>query len=170
MFTCPARVDRVTCRVPAADLVLVLRVPGDGATPHLLSVPRDLLVLGDDRGLHRTALTRLQGLQATVDALCQSLGIGAEHLVELDLAGFTKIVDAVGGVDVELPAATRDAVLYEFSFPPGVNHLDGAGALLYVRPRFPRAARRHPMAPDREPAGGAGTARAESRTAMRTSR
>ena len=117
-----------------ADLVLVLRVPDDGSTPRLLSVPRDLLVLGDDLGLHRLALTRLAGPQATIDALCQSLGIGEDHFVELDLAGFTKIVDAVGGVDVDLPAATRDTVL-QFSFPQGSNHLDGAGALSYVRAR-----------------------------------
>jgi LCP family protein required for cell wall assembly len=117
-----------------ADIVLLLRVPDDGSRPVLLSVPRDLLVLGKDLGLHRLTLTWLDGPQATVDALCQSLSIGEDHLVELDLAGFSKVVDAVGGVDIELDLAVRDTVL-NFEMQPGLHHLDGAAALLYVRAR-----------------------------------
>jgi len=117
-----------------ADLVLILRVFRDGSPPMLLSVPRDLLVLENDRGLHRLTLTWLSGPQTTVDSLCESLGIGADHLVKLDLAGFNSVVEAVGGVDVHLPAPIHDEVL-NFDLPAGTVHLDGAMAMSYVRAR-----------------------------------
>lgn len=117
-----------------ADIVLVLRVPDDGSGPVLLSIPRDLLILGNDSGLHRLALEWLAGPQAFVDTMCRSLGIGADHLVRVELAGFIEIVDAVGGIDVEFASALRDTVI-DFSVEEGVQHLDGARALQYVRAR-----------------------------------
>jgi LCP family protein required for cell wall assembly len=118
-----------------ADLVLLLRIPDGGGPPRLLSVPRDLLVLGrEDLGLHRLSLSLLDGPQATVDVLCRSLGVSEDHYVQLDLAGFTEIVNSVGGVDVDIDAPTRDTVL-NFEVAPGRQHLDGPDALLYVRAR-----------------------------------
>jgi LCP family protein required for cell wall assembly len=116
-----------------ADVVLVLRVPDRGA-PVLLSVPRDLLVLEKDLGLHRLTLTWLDGPQATVNALCTSLGLGVDHLVRLQFDGFRAMVDAVGGVDVTVPRPTRDLML-NWGLFTGTHHLDGADALTYVRAR-----------------------------------
>jgi LCP family protein required for cell wall assembly len=116
-----------------ADLLLVLRVP-DAGPPRLLSIPRDLLVLDDGGALRRLAITWRTGPQATIDALCGSLGLGADHLVEVDLAGFTDVVDAVGGVDVFFPMSVRDTVL-DFELPPGVHRLRGEHALAFVRAR-----------------------------------
>lgn len=117
-----------------ADLLLALRVPDDGSTPTVMSIPRDLLVLNHDFALQRLTLTWMDGPQATVDALCSSLGLGIDHLIRVRFDGFTSIVDDVGGVDVTLDAPIRDTLL-GFDLPAGTLHLDGALALLYVRAR-----------------------------------
>jgi LCP family protein required for cell wall assembly len=128
-----------TVRGARADILLLLRVPDDGGPSTLMSVPRDLLVLnepGRPLGLQRLALTWLESPQRTVDALCRSLGVGVDHLAILDLEGFAKVVDAVGGIDVMISdAPVRDATTgFNALFPVRV-HLDGIGALQYVRSR-----------------------------------
>jgi LCP family protein required for cell wall assembly len=117
-----------------ADVVVVLQETADGLQP--LSIPRDVLVRWGTGG-GRLALSWLDGPQATVDALC-SLGISADHVVTIDLAGFAAVVDALGGLDVKVPAAVRDAhsgLLFERA---GSHHVDGATALAMVRSRHPQ--------------------------------
>lgn len=119
-----------------ADVVLVVNVAPDG-TSSAVSIPRDLLVQ-DERGYpRRLALTLVTGPQATVDALCRSLGIATSHLVMIDFSGFAAVVDAAGGVDVELPHPTRDRISGLEVETEGRVHLDGLQALALVRSRHP---------------------------------
>jgi LCP family protein required for cell wall assembly len=116
-----------------ADVVLVVHTTGERTT--VLSVPRDVMITGGEMP-GRLALSWLDGPQATVDALCE-LGISADHLVAIDLAGFAAVVDAVGGVDVDVPAPVRDPAAGLELRSAGVQHLDGATALAVVRSRHP---------------------------------
>jgi LCP family protein required for cell wall assembly len=116
-----------------ADVVLVVHTSGERTT--VLSVPRDVVV-PDAAMPGRLALSWLDGPQSTVDALC-GLGIAADHLVAIDLAGFAAVVDAVGGVDVAVPAPVRDPAAGLELRSSGVQHLDGATALALVRSRHP---------------------------------
>lgn len=120
-----------------ADILLLVRVPDDGGTPVVSSIPRDLLVLepGQRTGLRRLTLTWLDGPQATVDALCSSLGLGVDHLVLVDLEGFTEVIDAIGGVRLTFPDFMRDRVTGLEILYPGSYTFDGATALQYVRSR-----------------------------------
>lgn len=116
-----------------ADVVLVLHETASGM--RALSVPRDVMVRVG-RSVNRLALTWLDGPQATLDALCD-LGIPADHLVSVDLAGFASVVDAAGGLDVEVPAAVRDRVAGLLLERAGEHHVDGSTALAMVRSRHP---------------------------------
>ena len=116
-----------------ADVVLVLHETADGV--RALSIPRDVLVRSN-AGAGRLALTWLDGPQATVDALC-NLGIPADHLVTVDLAGFAAVVDAAGGLDVDVPAPVRDTYTGLRIDEGGAHHVDGATALAMVRSRHP---------------------------------
>ncbi|HEX5614785.1 MAG TPA: LCP family protein [Acidimicrobiia bacterium] len=116
-----------------ADIMLVVRAHDDG-TITVVSLPRDLLVLGPELAFHRLALRWLAGPQALVESLCGSLGLGIDHLVVIDMVGFMEVVDAVGGVDVVRETALRDTLL-DFDLDVGRTHLDGYTALQYVRAR-----------------------------------
>ena len=60
----------------------------------------------------------------------------------LDFQAFVTLVDAIGGVDVEVPCAISDPTYPDggtgyapFYLPAGEHHLDGTTALKYVRTR-----------------------------------
>lgn len=121
--------------VPGSRADVVLVVHDDGRRTVTVSVPRDLVVVtGQEVG--RLALTWLDGPQATVDALC-TLGIPTDHLVTVDLAGFAAVIDAAGGIDVDVPAPVRDHAAGLELTQGGRQHLDGATALALVRSRHP---------------------------------
>lgn len=83
------------------------------------------------------------GAAATMDAISNITGLQLDHFVLVDLTGFADVVDAFGGVvlDVEIPV---DGPLYDVEtggyemvhIPPGSQHLDGAHALAYARARY----------------------------------
>jgi hypothetical protein len=78
----------------------------------------------------------LHGPQGLSDALC-SLGIPTNHLLTIDLAGFAALVDAVGGLDVDVPEAVRDQYSGLLLRRAGRQHVDGITALALVRSRHP---------------------------------
>jgi len=117
-----------------ADIVLLAHVPEDG-DPIVVSVSRDLLVPAPNGAQTRLALTLLDGPQALVDALCVSLGVGVDHVLLLDLDGFRRIVDSVGGVDVEVDSPLRDRDLGLLIEEAGTVHLDGDDTLSLIRTR-----------------------------------
>ncbi|MBB3678388.1 LCP family protein required for cell wall assembly [Modestobacter versicolor] len=124
-----------TTDVPGARADVVLVVHSNGEESTVLSVPRDV-VLSDGETSGRLALSWLDGPQSTVDALC-NLGIPTDHLVSVDLAGFASVVDAAGGLDVDVPAPVRDRAAGLELAEGGRQHVDGRTALALVRSRHP---------------------------------
>ncbi|MBN1093526.1 LCP family protein [Blastococcus sp. TML/M2B] len=153
-----------TEEVPGSRADVVLVVHRSDAGTRVLSVPRDLLVTGGGQS-GRLALTWLRGPGATVAALC-GLGIPTDHLVTVDLAGFTDLVDAVGGVEVDLPGPVRDPQAGLLLPRGGAQELDGATALALVRSRHPETPADgggwapSPVDPDARAATAAGVLRA----------
>ena len=138
-----------------ADVVVVVQQTDAGTT--VLSVPRDL-VTRVDRRPGRLALTWRDGPQATVEGLC-GLGIPTDHLVTVDLAGFAAVVDAAGGLEVNVPRPVRDRRAGLLLERPGRLRVDGVTALALVRSRHPEHlvdGRWVPAPPD--PDGRAGAA------------
>ena len=117
-----------------ADVVLVVHQTDAGT--EVLSVPRDLLVLQDQRPTRLTVTWR-DGPGATIDALC-SIGIDADHLVTVDFAGFAEVVDAAGGLTVDVPVPVRDPGAGLDLPRAGVQRVDGRTALAMVRSRHPQ--------------------------------
>ncbi|SFO85956.1 transcriptional attenuator, LytR family [Geodermatophilus dictyosporus] len=116
-----------------ADVVVVVHQTDAGTS--VLSVPRDLLVPTGNR-VGRLGLTWLDGPQDTVRALC-GLGIPTDHLVTVDLAGFAAVVDASGGLQVDVPQPVRDQPAGLLLPRAGPQRVDGATALALVRSRHP---------------------------------
>jgi LCP family protein required for cell wall assembly len=95
---------------------------------------------------------RLSGYQALKDTLGGLYGLPIQYFVEVDFGGFTQVVDALGGVtvNVQLPVVDDyypgDEGALRVYIPTGVQHMTGAEALIYARSRhgssdFDRAAR-----------------------------
>ena len=116
-----------------ADIILVLRVLDDGSTK-ALAVPRDLVVFRKDKGPERLAPMLQEGTGAIADGLCNSIGIGVDHVVIIDFSGLAGLVDLAGGVEVTSDVPLRDDGSGLF-IPEGTTRLSGREALSYVRAR-----------------------------------
>jgi LCP family protein required for cell wall assembly len=123
-----------------ADTIMLLRLRPEDGTAYLLSIPRDLAV--DIEGLgHRKINSaynlpdREAGAARLIDTIEDNLGVPIQHYIEVDLAGFTRLVDAVGGVDMCFEHPTRNPNTGLDIPTAGVHHLDGTQALQFVRSR-----------------------------------
>ncbi len=104
---------------------------------NLLSIPRDTRVLipgfGNDKINHAY---RYGGLDLAVRTVEDFLGISINYYAKMNFQQFEKLIDAIGGVDIEVekPMYYRDRTdkLY-IRLTPGKHHLNGKDALGYVR-------------------------------------
>ncbi|MEU6685734.1 LCP family protein [Streptomyces sp. NPDC046832] len=129
------------------DSMMILHT-GDGA-PTLISLPRDSNVTipsykGSESGKLYPATGRQTKLNAayaedgpellvrTVEA---NTGLHIDHYVEIGFAGFANIVDAVGGVEMDIPQDIKDTKSGA-DFKKGKQTLNGEQALAFVRTRY----------------------------------
>jgi LCP family protein required for cell wall assembly len=117
-----------------SDTIMVLRRERNGGAA-LLSLPRDLWVpiAGTDKSSKINSAYN-GGSQRLVATVTQALGIPINHYVEIDFAGFQKLVDEIGGVQVctLVPAQDTHSGL---RLDPGCTTVDGSQALAYARSR-----------------------------------
>lgn len=116
------------------DTIMVLRIEEDGSK--FLSLPRDLWlpIDGGDPQRINTAFSR--GPEAVINTVQDALGIPLSHYVQVDLAGFIDLVDAVGGVDIVIPHPAFDPNSGLNLPTAGEVTLDSTQALAFVRSRF----------------------------------
>lgn len=80
------------------------------------------------------------GIEATRDAVEGALGITIQYYVLIDMQGFAQLIDALGGVEIDvkerLPIGGDEELNYlEGYIEPGVQRMDGYTALWYARSR-----------------------------------
>jgi LCP family protein required for cell wall assembly len=144
--------------VGRADALLVLRAELLSGDVRLLLPPRDLLVGDPEAPGTAAAALRLnetyqvgagaageddprRGLRRLRRETAAALGIPIHAGVAVDLAGFGRVVDALGGVRVNVEHAIDDEFVGEDGerfvarFPVGPRVLDGDAALTYARTR-----------------------------------
>ncbi|RAX19418.1 LytR family transcriptional regulator [Actinomyces sp. Z5] len=122
-----------------ADVVALVQPTASGL--NVLVLPRDLTVAQGQLFDERLTTSFLQGAQYTVDALCTAYGVAADHVVTVDMAQFADIVDALGGVEVEVDEPVRDAYSGLQIDAAGTQRLNGVDALALVRSRHPEVLR-----------------------------
>ena len=117
-----------------SDTIMVLRQEHNGGAS-LMSLPRDLWVeiAGTGRS-QRINSAYNEGPERLAATVTQSLGIPIHHYVEVDFVGFKDIIDRLGGVEVCVGYAARDANS-GLSLSPGCQTLDGVQALAFARSR-----------------------------------
>lgn len=118
-----------------ADSLFLLSTRGTNAA--ILALPRDLYVTrcdGQRARINSAGAEQVGGPSCLVRTVADLTGLRISHYLELDLAGFVDVVDAVGGVDMTLeePLVDRKAGA---DLPAGPQRLTGAQALSFVRSR-----------------------------------
>jgi LCP family protein required for cell wall assembly len=117
------------------DTIMMAHIPNDRSSAQIVSVPRDSWVDIPGKGKMKiNAAYALGGPSLLIQTVETLTKVRIDHFAIVDFAGFKSIIDAIGGVDVEVSEATTD--LEGNRFHTGVNHLDGKTALAYVRQRY----------------------------------
>jgi LCP family protein required for cell wall assembly len=116
----------------------------------MLSIPRDFWINVPGSGMHKLdEAFALGGVALSRLTIFQDFGIPINYYAWVGLDGFIKVIDTVGGVDVDVlhpitddtypddvGANARDPYAYKRLYiPPGPQHLSGSQALEYVRSR-----------------------------------
>ncbi len=135
-----------------SDALLLARLDPQQHIVGLLSLPRDLWVAmpGDGAGKVNSAFYYGEqgqpggGPAFARQTISDALGIQIDYHIVIDFRGFRDLIDALGGVEVDVPAELYDAQFptedfgYTVAhFLPGRQLLDGARALMYSRVRHP---------------------------------
>lgn len=130
-----------------ADTIMVCAYDTVNQKMGLVSVPRDTLVDRPGWKYHRInaaypsgnlAYPPDGGIRELMAAVGEVLGIPMDHYVLVDTRLFVELVDAVGGVDFDVPvymcydAPDQDLHIH---FQPGLQHLNGRQALAVARCR-----------------------------------
>ncbi|EMI3504573.1 TPA: LytR family transcriptional regulator [Bacillus cereus] len=101
----------------------------------ITSIPRDTYteIIGKGKKDKINHAYAFGGIDMAVKTVENFLNVPVDHYIEVNMAGFKDIVDAVGGVDVnnDLDFTSRDT-----HFAKGDIHLDGEKALKYTRMRY----------------------------------
>ncbi|TDE35512.1 LCP family protein [Actinomadura sp. 6K520] len=130
---------------PRADTLMLVHVPADRKNVQVVSIPRDLLVTlpgcanpgGKDAparpGLINSAFTR-GGAACTLRTVESLTRVRIDQTAVLGFDGFRRMVDALGGVEMTLPAPVADPAA-RLRLSAGTQTLDGRQALAYVRAR-----------------------------------
>ncbi|MFJ2704268.1 LCP family protein [Streptomyces sp. NPDC087428] len=129
------------------DSMMILHDGGNG--PTLVSLPRDSNVeipsyKGSNSGKLYPARGRFTKLNAAyaedgpellVRTVEFNTGLHIDHYVEIGFGGFAKIVDAIGGVELDIPKAFKDKNSGA-DFKAGKQTLNGEQSLAFVRTRY----------------------------------
>jgi len=131
-----------------ADSIMLIRTDPDHTRVTYLSIPRDLEVDVPGYGHEKiNSSLPLGGTQLVIRTIRSSLGIDVNHVILLDFPSFRDVIDALGGVSVDVPkpAVTNVECPYRstercqrwggWRFGRGVQEMDGRRALLYSRIR-----------------------------------
>ncbi|GII90994.1 LCP family protein [Sinosporangium siamense] len=118
------------------DTMMLVHLSEDHSKVTVVSIPRDTwTTLPDGKGDHKiNAAYQLGGPKLTVKAVQSLTGLTVNHYVEVDVLGFIKVVDAIGGVSVCTPVPIDDPKT-ALNLQPGTYELDGVKALAFARTR-----------------------------------
>ncbi|WP_211879706.1 LCP family protein [Pseudarthrobacter albicanus] len=119
-----------------SDALVLLHLPADRQKAYGISIMRDLWVDIPGRGASKIndALS-FGGMPLVVRTVEALLGAHIDHTVMMDFAGFKGLTDALGGIEVDVKRPFTSTHDSKHDFPAGVNQLNGAAALEFVRER-----------------------------------
>lgn len=148
--------DRASSRATGrTDAMMVLAFDHARGKIGAFNIPRDLWVDIPGRGPGRiNKVVRVgdrdggpgAGVERLREVIHAEMGIAIDHVASVDFAGFVELVDALGGIEVEVQCPIVDCFWVDgpdrpcqmLSLDTGRHRLDGSTALEFVRSRHGR--------------------------------
>jgi polyisoprenyl-teichoic acid--peptidoglycan teichoic acid transferase len=131
-----------------SDSLMLLHLDPGTHRISYLSIPRDLRVEIPGYGSSKiNAANQIGGPALTLATVKALTGLPIDHVIVVDFDGFEELIDAVGGIEVNVPKAilskpfdcpykpARCANWEGWRFKKGPQHMDGRRALVYSRIR-----------------------------------
>lgn len=133
-------VDRRDEDVGRSDTLMLVTLDEQRQCAAVLSIPRDTRVYIDGHGYDKINAAYAYGgealTQKTVERL---LNVKVDHHILLDVRSFSRIIDELGGVDVDVEKRMYYVDPWDddgglvIDFYPGMQHMNGQKAMEYVR-------------------------------------
>jgi LCP family protein required for cell wall assembly len=123
---------------PGAHQIVVMSIPRDSVVPILSCTPED-----GTTGQTAQPASDIEQINATFayggpgclwKTVEQTTGIHINDFIELTFTGFEQVIDALGGVEVCLPAGVHDR-MSDLNLSKGRHHINGVQALAFWRTR-----------------------------------
>ena len=128
-----------------ADILMLVHIDPQTHKVSIISIPRDLLIaLPQWRDpvpkIKETLFLGLQegpqqGPELAMQVVSHFTGMPVKAYIATDFQGFIDAVDAVGCVNIDIPARIYDPLHSKADFQPGVHCLSGPWVLAYIRVR-----------------------------------
>lgn len=136
-----------------SDVNIILTIDTKNNEVRLTSIIRDTLIYVEDQNDYNrinAAIVYAQGPEGAVKCIEQEFGINIDHYMITNFVGMTKIIDAVGGVDVYFPSRIRQHTNQSINemnplmgyaensnliYSTGNIHLNGIQAVAFMRQR-----------------------------------
>ena len=131
-----------------SDSLMLVHLDPETHRISYLSIPRDLQVEVPGVGTSKiNAANQIGGPALTLATVKTLTGLPIDHVVVVDFDGFRELIDAIGGIEVDVPKRIlsnpfdcpyKPARCREWEgwrFEKGTQHMDGQRALVYSRIR-----------------------------------
>jgi LCP family protein required for cell wall assembly len=140
---------------PLNDINMIAHISADRSRVDIVSIPRDTLVdmpsctrPDGSMSYERSSAMineafqqasddpadKAEGVACIMKTIEYVSGIRLDSFILVEFASFAKVVDALGGVDMCVPDGLIGDKTH-IDLPPGINHLNGQGALQFARTR-----------------------------------
>ena len=121
------------------DTIILVTINKNDGTVHLTSIPRDLYVYIPGWTVQRinTAMNH-GGYHTLAMTFAYNFGVYPDHYLMINFDNFIKVINSLGGVDVEVGQDFSDQRTGYgwYQVRKGTVHMDGETALWYVRSRY----------------------------------
>lgn len=118
-----------------ADTIILARIDPTEQQVTLISIPRDTRITYKGETMKINAAHTEEGAAGMVEAVNELCGIEISHYAEISFDGLVQLVDALGGVEVNVPDEIDDPKAADFTIEPGLQTLNGEQALAFCRSR-----------------------------------
>lgn len=119
-----------------SDTIMLARIDPVNKKVTLVSIPRDTMVTINGERQKINAAHTIGGAEGVTKAVSTLCGVDISHYAEVSFDGMQQLVDAIGGVDVDVEDDIYDPEHFgDMRLSKGRQHLDGNYAMFYARSR-----------------------------------